>query len=127
MWWSAFSGSDTINLSIQSLTTEALGLSGLDLSSREGASKAFSLLDLAIGTVANARSELGATMSRFEFRSQQIDTSLENLEAARSAIMDVDIAREMAKMSSETVRVQAAAAAVAQANRVPHYLLKLLQ
>lgn len=121
------SGSDTINLSIQSLTTEALGLSGLDLSSREGASKAFSLLDLAIGTVANARSELGATMSRFEFRSQQIDTSLENLEAARSAIMDVDIAREMAKMSSETVRVQAAAAAVAQANRVPHYLLKLLQ
>ncbi|WP_319567349.1 flagellin [Cohaesibacter marisflavi] len=121
------SGNDTINLSIQALTTEALGLSGLDLSSREGATKAFSLLDLAIGSVADARAEMGATMSRFEFRSQQIDTSLENLEAAKSAIMDVDIAKEMAKMSSETVRVKAAAAAVAQANRVPQYLLKLLQ
>ena len=121
------SGNDTINLSIQALTTEALGLSGLDLSSREGATKAFSLLDLAIGSVADARAEMGATMSRFEFRSQQIDTSLENLEAAKSAIMDVDIAKEMAKMSSETVRVKAAAAAVAQANKVPQYLLKLLQ
>ena len=69
----------------------------------------------------------GRPCPRFEFRSQQIDTSLENLEAAKSAIMDVDIAKEMAKMSSETVRVKAAAAAVAQANRVPQYLLKLLQ
>ena len=57
------SGNDTINLSIQALTTEALGLSGLDLSSREGATKAFSLLDLAIGSVADARAEMGATMS----------------------------------------------------------------
>nr|WP_319515385.1 flagellin [uncultured Cohaesibacter sp.] len=121
------SGNDTINLSIQSLTTDALGLSGLDLSSEDGAAKALSLLDLAVGSVASARAEIGATMSRFEFRSQQIDTSLENLEAARSAIMDVDIAKEMAKMSSERVRVQAAAAAVAQANKVPQYLLKLLQ
>ena len=121
------SGSDTINLSIQSLTTSALGLSGLDLSTEEGAAKAFSLLDVAIGTVADARADLGATMSRFEFRSKQIDTSLENLEAAKSAIMDVDIAKEMARMSSDSVRVKAAAAAVAQANEVPLYLLKLLQ
>nr|WP_321462055.1 flagellin [uncultured Cohaesibacter sp.] len=120
-------GSDTINLSIQSLTAEALGLSGLDLSSREGAAKALSLLDVAVGSVADMRADLGATMSRFEFRSKQIDTSIESLEAAASAIMDVDIAKEMARMSSEQVRVKAAAAAVAQANRVPQYLLKLLE
>ncbi|WP_119308990.1 flagellin [Cohaesibacter haloalkalitolerans] len=120
-------GGDTINLSIQSLTAEALGLSGLDLSTRSGASKAFSLLDVAIGSVADMRAEVGATMSRFEFRARQIDTSIESLEAAESAIMDVDIAREMARMSSDTVRVKAAAAAVAQANLVPQYLLKLLQ
>nr|WP_321454740.1 flagellin [uncultured Cohaesibacter sp.] len=120
-------GTDTINISIQSLSSSALGLSGLDLSTQDGAAKAFSLLDLAIGSVANARSELGGTMSRFEFRAQQLHTSIESLEAARSAITDVDVAKEMAKMSSESVRVQAAAAAVAQANKVPQYLLKLLQ
>ncbi|WP_316858530.1 flagellin [uncultured Cohaesibacter sp.] len=121
------SSNDTINLSIQSITCEALGIEGLDLSSAEGASEALSLLSLAVDEVADTRASLGATMSRFEFRSSQIDTSIESLEAAESAIMDVDIAKEMAEMSSNSVRVKAAAAAVAQANEVPQYLLKLLQ
>ncbi|WP_319498430.1 flagellin [uncultured Cohaesibacter sp.] len=121
------SGADTINLSIEALSAGALGLSDLDLSTRDGAGKALSLLGVAVNSVAGMRAGLGATMSRFEFRSRQIDTSIENLEAAESAIMDVDIAREMSKMASERVRLQAAVAAVAQANKVPQYLLKLLQ
>ena len=66
-------------------------------------------------------------MSRFEFRSAQIDTSIENLEAAESAISDVDIASEQASLSASSVKVQAAVAAAAQANQMPQNLLSLLQ
>ena len=126
---------DSINLSIESLTTEALGIEkydattgkGLDISDQQGAAKALSVLDLAIDRISNARAELGATMSRFEFRSAQIDTSVENLKAAESAIRDVDIAKEQAQLSASTVKVQAAVAAASQANQMPQNLLSLIR
>ena len=118
---------DTINLSIESLTAKDLGIADLDVSTQEGADKALSVLDTAIDTISNARAEMGATMSRFEFRSAQIDTSVENLEAAKSAIADVDIAKEQASLSSSTVKVQAAVAAASQANQMPQNLLSLIR
>lgn len=118
---------DSINLSIDTLTTEALGIKDLDISTEEGAAQALSVLDTAIDTISNARAEIGATMSRFEFRSSQIDTSVENLEAAGSAISDVDIAKEQASLSSASVKVQAAVAAASQANEMPENLLSLIR
>ena len=118
---------DTINLSIESLTAKDLGIADLDVSTKEGANEALSILDTAIDTISNARAEMGATMSRFEFRSAQIDTSVENLEAAKSAIADVDIAKEQASLSSSTVKVQAAVAAASQANQMPQNLLSLIR
>nr|WP_321527190.1 flagellin [uncultured Cohaesibacter sp.] len=118
---------DTINLSIESLTTKALGIGDLNVSTKEGADKALSVLDTAIETISNARAEMGASMSRFEFRSAQIDTSVENLDAAKSAIADVDIAKEQASLSSSSVKVQAAVAAASQANQMPQNLLSLLK
>ncbi len=118
---------DTINLSIESLTTKALGIGDLNVSTKEGADEALSVLDIAIETISNARAEMGASMSRFEFRSAQIDTSVENLDAAKSAIADVDIAKEQASLSSSSVKVQAAVAAASQANQMPQNLLSLLK
>ncbi|WP_394700991.1 flagellin [uncultured Cohaesibacter sp.] len=82
---------------------------------------------MAIDTISAARAEIGAEMSRFEFRSAQIDTSVENLDAAQSAIADVDIAAEQASLSSSSVKVQAAVAAATQANEMPQNLLSLVQ
>ncbi|SFN85220.1 flagellin [Cohaesibacter marisflavi] len=118
---------DTINLSIDSLDTESLGIADLDVSTEEGAAEALSVLDMAIDKISDARAEIGATMSRFEFRSSQIDTSVENLEAAKSAIADVDIAKEQASLSSSSVKVQAAVAAASQANQMPQNLLSLIR
>nr|WP_321484505.1 flagellin [uncultured Cohaesibacter sp.] len=118
---------DTINLSIESLTTKALGINDLNVATEEGADRALSILDTAIETISNARAKMGASMSRFEFRSAQIDTSVENLDAAKSAIADVDIAKEQASLSSSSVKVQAAVAAASQANQMPQNLLSLLK
>ncbi|WP_153772314.1 flagellin [Labrenzia sp. CE80] len=121
------SSADTINLSLPELTAEALGISGLDVSTADGAAEALSVLDMAIDEVSNARAEMGATMSRFDFRSAQIDTSIENLDAAQSAIADVDIAKEQATLSAASVKVQAAVAAATQANEMPENLLSLIR
>jgi flagellin len=119
--------SDTITVSIATLTSSALGVTSLTVASQSGATSALTALDSAIDTVSKARADIGAIESRFEFRSDSIATQQENLEAANSAIEDVDIAAEQAKLSSAEVKVQAAVAAAAQANQMPQELLKLLQ
>ncbi|PLX37731.1 MAG: hypothetical protein C0606_05495 [Hyphomicrobiales bacterium] len=121
------SADDTIALSIDNLTTEALSVADLDISTQAGAEAALDALDAAIDDVSGARAEIGAVMSRFEFRQESIQTSIENLDAAQSVLADVDIAAEQAKLSASTVKVQAAVAAASQANQMPQNLLSLLQ
>ena len=119
--------SDTITVTIDSLTSTALGVNASDISTQAGATTAITALDSAIDAVSSARANIGALESRFEFRSNTIATSIENLEAANSAIKDVDVAAESANLASIKVKTQAAVAAAAQANSMPQELLKLLQ
>lgn len=99
----------------------------LSVATQQGANAALESLDAAINTVSKARAEIGATESRFSFRSDSIATSIENLSAANSAIADVDVASESAKLASAKVKTQAAVAAASQASQMPQDLLKLLQ
>ena len=91
------------------------------------ATAAFTVVNNAIDTISEARANVGAFVSRFEFRSQQVATSIENITAANSAIRDVDIAQEQSKLVSSQVLVQASVSALTQANQLPQTLLSLLQ
>ena len=91
-----------------------------------GAQTAGTAIDTAIGDVLSARATLGAQMSRFDFVSANLATSVENIDAARSTLMDVDVAAEMANYSSKQVVMQASVAMLAQANQMPQNLLRLL-
>ena len=125
--------SDTITVAFTALagsvagyTNALLGVTG-NVGSANAASAAMSAVDRAIDLVSEARATAGALISRFEFRGQQIATSLENIDAAKSAIMDVDLAAEQSKLVSNQVLVQAAVSAVSQANQIPQSLLRVLQ
>lgn len=119
-------GSDTITITLSNLKSATLGVSTLDVSTQSGATTALSSLDTAINTVSAARASIGAQESRFNFSADSISTQTQNLQAANSAIKDVDIASEQAKLSSAEVKTQAAVSAEAAANQMPQYLLKLL-
>src|SRR3954452_9028117 len=123
------SASDTIAVNIANVDTSASGLNltGTKVDTTAGATAASNSLDTAISTVNAARADMGALMSRFQFVSANLSTSVENLDAARSTLMDVDMATEMAKFSSSQVLQQASVAMLAQANQMPQQLLKLLQ
>ncbi|WP_398477192.1 flagellin [Tardiphaga sp.] len=117
---------DTITVTLSDLQSSTLGVSTLDISTQTGATSAIDALDTAIDTVSAARATIGAQESRFNFSASSISTQSQNLQAANSAITDVDIAAEQAKLSSAQVKVQAAVAAESSANQMPQYLLKLL-
>lgn len=125
--------SDTIDvdfggLAAASAAFDAVSLGvNLSVGTAGAASAAMAAVDTAIDTISEARATAGALISRFEFRGQQIATSLENIDAAKSAIMDVDLAAEQSKLVSSQVLVQAAVSAVSQANQIPQSLLRVLQ
>ena len=124
-----FTGSGFSATSLGFTTTSSTGsdAGALSVATQDGATAALDKLDAAINAVSQARADIGATESRFNFRSESIATSIENLDAARSAISDVDVASESAKLASAKVKTQAAVAAASQASQMPQDLLKLLQ
>ncbi len=123
---------DTITVTIDEIDgttltdgTTTVAASAVDTAAN--AQLAISSLDAAIDMVSQARANVGAIMSRFEFRSESIATSDENLSAAQSAIMDADVASEKSDLASQDVKTQAAIAALTQATQLPQELLSLLQ
>ncbi len=91
------------------------------------AANSLAVVDNVIDLISDARASVGALISRFEFRAEQIATSVENVDAAQSVIMDVDIAAEQSNLVSSQVLVQASVSALSQANQLPQTLLRLLQ
>ncbi len=121
------SSSDTISITLSALDSSTLGVASLDVTTQTNANTALTTLDTAISTVSKARASIGAQESQFQFSSESIATQVENLEAANSAISDVDVAAEEAKLASSQVMVQAAVAAASSANSLTQNLLKLMQ
>jgi len=123
------SATDTITLKIDDASATTLGVSttAAKVDTQANAVTALGLIDTAISTISTQRANIGAIESRFEFQSETIATSTENLGSAQSAIMDADVAAEKSQLSSDDVKTQAAIAALAQANQMPQNLLSLLK
>ncbi|PZP56747.1 MAG: flagellin [Micavibrio aeruginosavorus] len=109
--------------------TAGLAIAGTTVAGANGtaATNASTNLDVAITTVSTARATVGALLSRFEYRGDVIDSSIENLTSAQSAIMDVDIAAEQSNLVSRQVLTEASIAALSQANQMKSSLLALVR
>jgi len=118
---------DTLSIHLDGADAATLGVDGTSVTSASAAATAMADLDTAITAVSEARANVGALLSRFEYRGDVIDTSLESLEAAKSAISDVDIAAEQTNFVNVQTLTSAAIAALGQANSMNQSLLKLLQ
>jgi flagellin len=75
----------------------------------------------------NMRGDLGAVQNRFESTIANLNNSAENISAARSRILDADIAQETSAMTKSNILQQAGVAILAQANQAPQLALSLLQ
>jgi flagellin len=118
---------DEIVVTLNSVSASALGLATTNVTSKAQSDAASVAITRAVDTLNNARANLGASQNRLEFASANIATTLENTEAARSSLLDLDVASEMSRFTSRQILVQAGVAMLAQANQQPQALLKLLQ
>jgi len=117
---------DTINVTLADVTSATLGLA-TGVGTAANANTALAEIDAAINTVSAERATVGANLSRFGYRGDVIDTSLENLDAARSSILDADIAEEQTTYTNAQVLTDAAISALASANDMNKKLLQVLQ
>jgi flagellin len=118
---------DQISVSIGAMTTSSLGVSDDDITSAANADVASANISAAIDALQVARANVGASQNRLDFAAANIATSQENQEAARSQLMDLDVASEMSKFTSKQILVQAGTSMLAQANQLPQNLLSLFR
>lgn len=103
------------------------GFATLDLNTTAGADTAINQMDAALQAVNSARADLGAIQTRFESAVASVQTSSENLSAARSRIQDADFAAETANLTRAQILQQAGVAMLSQANAAPQNVLALLR
>jgi flagellin len=113
-------GSGTYGSSLAAVST-------LDVTTFTNSTKALAIVDSALTAVNAQRAKFGAVQSRFENTISNLQSTAENLSAARSRIRDTDFAAETANLSRNQVLQQAGTAMLAQANQLPQQVLSLLR
>lgn len=118
---------DTLSVSIADAKTESLFLGvTLDVLTQESAAIAVAAIDVAISNVTSVRASVGALQSRFNFAAANIESSIQNQDAARGTLLDTDIADESTVYATNQVKLQAGISVLAQANQQLQSLLKLI-
>lgn len=107
-------------------TLDALGLSSVDYTSKEGAQEALNMLDGAQTNVNGMRSNLGALQNRLTSTVDNLGVAQENMSAANSRIRDTDVAQASSEMTRNNILLQAGTSTLAQANSVNQLALKLI-
>lgn len=102
-------------------------ISSISIGTAAQAQKAIDVIDNALETVNDIRSDLGAANNRLDFTISNLSNVSENTSAARARITDADFAAETAALSRAQVLQQASQAMLAQANARPQQVLSLLQ
>lgn len=105
---------------------DALGLSGIDYTTKEGAQEALTSLDVAQDNVNGMRANLGAIQNRLTSTSDNLGVLEENMSAANSRIRDTDVAMASSEMTRNNILTQAGVSTLAQANQVNGLALKLI-
>ncbi len=118
--------SDTLQVSIDGVTSSQINIADLDVLTQANASAAADALDTAIDMVTSVRADVGALQSRFSFAAANVESSIQNQDAARGVLLDTDVAAESTSFATAQVKLQAGIAVLAQANLLQQNLLKLI-
>jgi flagellin len=119
--------SDTLGAGALGTQTSLLDLGSNAISTAASAQSAVEVVTRAIDDLQRARASVGTSQNRLDFAGQNLATTQENTESARSTLLDLDVAAEMTAFTSKQILVQSGVAMLAQANQMPQNLLRLLQ
>ncbi len=116
----------SLDTSVINSGIDAMGVEGVDVSTKEGAQGSLGALDSAIEKISGQRAVLGSLQNRLTSTSNNLQVYTENMSAANSRIRDVDYAEESAKQARNQILTSAGTSVLAQANMSSQNALKLI-
>lgn len=84
------------------------------------------VVDEAIKNVNTSKATIGSVQNRLQAASDSLTTTIENATAAKSTIMDADIAEVSAEFTRQQILLQTSSALLLQANSLPSMALTLV-
>jgi flagellin len=117
----------TIKVYVNTMTAEALKLSGLSISSVINANNSLKNIDTAVDTLSKQRADLGAWQNRLSHVAKNLAAASENMQAAESRIRDVDMAEEVINYVRNKVLYETGTIMLTQANLKSETALRLLK
>ncbi|MEJ2635655.1 MAG: flagellin [Calditrichia bacterium] len=120
----------TVSLNNTHLTSDALGLNGIDSASLADATSMANFLssvNTAITSVSSELQDIGAKMQRLDYKEANLQVAITNTDAASSRIVDADIAKEQLELTKLQILQQTSTTQLAQANAAPNNLLQLFR
>jgi len=110
------------------------GVYGADLSTYKATSSSsvseaatITAIDVAITNLASARADFGSVINRLEHTVDNLNSTILNTQAAKSAIVDADYAAETTELARTQIISQASTAMLSQANQQAQSVLALLK
>ncbi|QSA95857.1 flagellin [Methylococcus sp. EFPC2] len=132
-----FSGPSAFSVTSDDATNTVLGaasvssslssVSSISVGTQSGANSALKIIDGALQFIDDLRATLGAVTNRFSSAISSLQSTSENVSAARSRIQDADFAAETAELSRTQILQQAGTAMLSQANASLQNVLSLLK
>ncbi len=101
--------------------------STIGVSTTTKASIAVMKIDSALSRIGTERAKWGALQNRMEYTVSNLQNVNENMQAARSRILDTDYARESANLARTQVLQQAGMSMLSQANQMGQNVMSLLK
>ncbi|MEM1096199.1 MAG: flagellin [Bacteroidota bacterium] len=119
---------DTFAVTINSVSAAGIGAAAASLVVTTSSSANTTLLSIddAIDDISSLLSNLGDSQKRLSFKQENLTTSMNNYEAARSRIADADFAKEQMEIVKLQILQQTGTAATAQANQGAQSILSLI-
>ncbi len=120
---------DTFDVSIATIGASAMSVDtgSLLVTTTGAAGNTLRRIDTAISTLSDRLSSIGDNQKRLTFKQENLTTSMNNYEAARSRIADADFAKEQLEIVKLQILQQTGTATLAQANTAPQSVLQLFQ
>ncbi len=117
-----------ISFSISAVTTGALlvNTSAVAVSGYASATSAIAAVQSALSYVDSVEANLGATQNELSALVANLTVGNQNLQAAYSGMVDVNMAQEMTTFSTDQILMQTGVAMLAQAQTSPSMILKLI-
>ncbi len=120
------SGQDYYFVNLRTMSSEALGLTDVSLTSTANAQSAITTLDVAMNSKDTERTRIGAYVERLQNTILNLQISRENAITSESEIRDADIAAEMSNFVRAQILMQSGVAMLSQANMLPQIIAGLV-